>query len=108
MLNVCSQIDGRQMTQTTFSQNNVKVSVSDNTVRINSTSSLQVSFSSTNKLTISASNKVADVVCGACGTIRPTKIQDLTEGLQASLGGQRTAVTSLNIGQWTAHDFPQW
>ncbi|KAL7381442.1 hypothetical protein ABVT39_005557 [Epinephelus coioides] len=55
-------IDGRQMTQTTFSQNNVKVSVSDNTVRINSTSSLQVSFSSTNKLTISASNKVADVM----------------------------------------------
>ncbi|XP_037649596.1 IgGFc-binding protein-like [Sebastes umbrosus] len=102
-------INGRAMTQTTFSQNNVKVAVSDNAVRINSPSSLQVSFSSTNELAISVSDKVADVVCGACGTIRPTytTLQDLRETLLVDLHGPSTDFASLNIGQWTAPDFPQ-
>lgn len=110
VLNLCSQINGRAMTQTTFSQNNVKVAVSDNAVIINSPSSLQVSFSSTNELAISVSDEVADVVCGACGTIRPTytTLQDLRETLLVYLHGPSTDFASLNIGQWTAPDFPQW
>lgn len=97
------------MTETTFSQDNIKVLVSDNTVSINSISSIQVSFSPTNDLAISVSNKAADLVCGACGTIRPdTKLQDLRERLLVSLLGPSTAFASLNIGQWTAPDFPQW
>nr|XP_046274005.1 IgGFc-binding protein-like [Scatophagus argus] len=85
-------INGREMSQTTYSQNNVEVVISDNTVRINSTSSLQLSFSSTNELTMSVSDKVADTVCGACG--------------KPSVYGP-TAFASLNIGQWLAPDFPQ-
>ena len=66
--------------------------VSDNTVIIDSTSTIHVSFSSTNELAISVSDVVADVLCGACGTIRPTLIE----------------LHTLNIGNWKAPDFPGW
>ncbi|XP_031722449.1 IgGFc-binding protein-like [Anarrhichthys ocellatus] len=88
-------INGRALTQPTFSQNNVKVVVSDNTLTIN-TSSLQVSFSSADELTITVSDKVADVVCGVCGTIRP-----------AQLLRPNAASASLNFRQWIAPDFPE-
>lgn len=98
------------MTQTTFSQNNVKVVVSDNTVRISNPSSLQLTFSSTNQLAVGVSDEVADMVCGACGKLVPndTTLRALRERLLVSLHGPSTVFASLNIGQWTAPDFPQW
>ncbi|GLD63936.1 IgGFc-binding protein-like protein, partial [Lates japonicus] len=101
--------NGRAMTQTTFSKNNVKVVVSDNTVRINSPTNLQLSFSSTNKLAMSVSDEVTDMVCGACGKLKPidTTLRALRERVLMSLHGPSTAFASLNIGQWTAPDFPQ-
>ncbi|XP_067468831.1 IgGFc-binding protein-like [Thunnus thynnus] len=102
-------IDGRTMTQTTVSQNNVTVEVSNNTVSIYSASSLQLSFSLTNELTISVSDKVADMVCGACGKLRPidTTPQDLRERLLGSFHELRNACPSLDLVQWTAPDFPK-
>ncbi|KAI4817690.1 hypothetical protein KUCAC02_011073 [Chaenocephalus aceratus] len=82
-------INGRELTQTPFTKSDVNVVVSDNTVIIDSTSTIHVSFSSTNELAISVSDVVADVLCGACGTIRPTIIELL----------------ALNIGKWKAPDF---
>ncbi|XP_059206328.1 IgGFc-binding protein-like [Centropristis striata] len=101
-------VNGRPMTQTTFSQNGVNVLVSDNTVRINSPFTIQVSFSATNELAISVSANVADMVCGACGPVRPTvtTIRDLREQLLVSLLGPTNTFAALNIGQWTAPDFP--
>lgn len=98
------------MTQTTYSQNNVKVVVSDRTVKINNPYSLQLTFSSTNQLAVSVSDAVADKVCGACGRLTPndTTLRALRERLLVSLHGPRTVFASLNIGQWTAPDFPQW
>lgn len=98
------------MNQTTLSHNNVTVEVSHNTVSIYSTSSLQLSFSSTNELAISVSDEVADMVCGLCGKLRPidTTLQALRERLFVSFHGLSTEFASLNIGQWTAPDFPQW
>ncbi len=89
------------MTHTTFSQKDVQVVVSDNTVRINKPSTLQLSFSSTTELTVSVSGHVADMICGACGTPMP-------DGTTLSLQGTSTIITSLNITQWTAHDFSPW
>ncbi|XP_051246393.1 IgGFc-binding protein-like [Dicentrarchus labrax] len=94
-------INGRAMTQTNVSQNSVEVKVSDNAVGISSTSGLQLSFSSANVLAMSVSDQVADMVCGACGKLKPI---DTT---QLNLRGKSTAFASLNIGQWTAPDFPQ-
>lgn len=71
VFSLCSHIDGRAMTQTTFSQNNVKVVVSDNTVRINSPSNLQLAFSSANDLALSVSDEVANMVCETCGKLKP-------------------------------------
>lgn len=84
--------------------------VSDNTVRIDSSSSPQLSLSSTNELTMSVSENVADMVCGACGNLRPadTTIQELREMLLVSLHGQSTSLASLNIAQWMTPDFSQW
>lgn len=105
-----SQINGRAMTQTTYSQNNVKVVVSENTLRINNPYSLQLTLSSTNQLAVSVSDKVADMVCGACGKLMPndTTLRAVRERLLVSLRGLSTVFASLNIGQWTAPDFPQW
>ncbi|XP_040909680.1 IgGFc-binding protein-like [Toxotes jaculatrix] len=102
-------INGRPITQTTFSQNNVNVVVSDKTVRITSPTTLQLSFSSTNQLTMSVSDEVADMVCGVCGKLKPvdTTLQGLSKKLLKALRGSSTAFASLNIGQWTAPDFPQ-
>lgn len=107
---MCSQINGRTLTQPTFSHDHIKVVVSDNTVRIDSSSSIQLYLSSTNELTMSVSENVADMVCGACGTLRPTDttIQELKEMLVLSLHGQSTSLASLNIVQWAIPDFPQW
>ncbi|KAI3358666.1 hypothetical protein L3Q82_015078, partial [Scortum barcoo] len=103
-------INGRSMTQTTFSLNNVKVMVSSNTVTINNPSSLQLSFSSTNELTMSVSDQVADMNCGACGKLKPvdTTLRDLRERVLVSLHGPSITLASLNIGKWEATDFPQW
>ncbi|XP_037329243.2 IgGFc-binding protein-like [Pungitius pungitius] len=97
-------INGRPLTQTTFSQDNLKLVVSDNTVTISS-SNLQVLFSSTNDLTINVSDNAS--VCGACGAIKPppAKQRGLKEKTLVSFLG--TGSASLNIGQWTAPDFPQ-
>lgn len=98
------------MTQTTFSQNNVKVLVSDNTVSISSPSTVQLSFSSTNELVMSVSDSVVDMACGVCGKLRPidTTLRDLRERLLVSFHGQSITFASLNFGQWQAPDFPQW
>lgn len=108
VFNLNSQINGRAMTQTTYSQNNVKVVVSDNTVRINNPYSLQLTLSSTNQLAVSVSDEVADTVYGACGKLMPndTTLRALRERLLVSISS--TIFASLNIGQWTAPDFPQW
>lgn len=98
------------MNQTTFSQNDVKVIVSDNTVTIRNPSSLQLSFNSANQIAISVTSQVADVLCGACGKLQPndTTLQALRERLLVSLHGLSSVFAALNIGQWTAPDFPQW
>ncbi|XP_023265555.1 IgGFc-binding protein-like [Seriola lalandi dorsalis] len=90
-------VNGRAINQTTFSQNNVTLVVSDNTLRINNPSSLQLFFSSTNKLTMSVSDKVADTLCGACGKLKP---------VYTTLGPS-SASASLHIKRWMAPDFPQ-
>ncbi|KAK2830490.1 hypothetical protein Q5P01_018421 [Channa striata] len=104
-------INGRAVTQTHFSENNVELVVSDNTVSINNPSSLQLSLDSANQLTISVSDKVADMVCGACGQLTPNDAtpRALRQRLLASFHGmsQSTSFASLNIEQWTAPDFPQ-
>ncbi|XP_070702064.1 IgGFc-binding protein-like [Pempheris klunzingeri] len=100
--------NGRLITQTTFSKGNVQVMVSDKTVRISSPATLQLSFSSTNELTMSVSDKVADMACGACGKLKPvsTTTRGLSKRLLGSFHGQSSTFASLNIGQWTAPDFP--
>lgn len=98
------------MSQPNFSQKNVTVTVSDDTVEINSVSGLQLSFSPSNDLTMSVSEKVADLVCGACGRLSPTSDTPLTlgESLLISVQGQTTKFASLNMRKWKAPDFPQW
>lgn len=83
----------------------MEVVVSDNTVRI-SHSNLQVFFSPTDDLTITVGDDAS--VCGACGTVTPPAKQgDLKEKTLVSFLGT-VGSASLNIGQWTAPDFPQW
>lgn len=98
------------MTQNTFSLNDVKVLLADNTVTITNPSSLQLTLSSSDQLVISVSDKAADMVCGACGKLRPvdTTLRALRQSLLASLQGSSAAVAPLNIEQWTAPDFPEW
>ncbi|KAF7670088.1 hypothetical protein LDENG_00056670 [Lucifuga dentata] len=89
-------INGNMMTQTTFSQKDVTVLISDNTVTINSISSLQLSFSRANELTMNVHAEVADVVCGACGSL-----------LQTYPTQQTSFFVGLNMRKWEAPDFPQ-
>lgn len=99
------------MNQTIFSQKDVTVLVSNHTVAINSISSLQLSFSPTNELAMSVSAEVADVVCGACGSLRQTEptLRSLRDTLLLLLlHGPTTAFKALNVGQWEAPDFPRW
>ncbi|KAM3858157.1 IgGFc-binding protein-like [Diretmus argenteus] len=101
-------INGKAMSGSVFSRENVAVTVSNNTVTINSVSSLQLSFS-LQSLTMSVSDNVAEQVCGACGRLSSTadtRRPTLRERLRVSLKGQTLA--SLNMGKWKAPDFPQW
>ncbi|KAM3596113.1 uncharacterized protein V6R79_008319 [Siganus canaliculatus] len=57
-------VNGMAMTQTTYSQNNIEVVHSGDTVTINSQSTIHLSFNST--LAVSVSDDVAGSICGAC------------------------------------------
>lgn len=94
------------MTQSRFSQSGVTLEVSGGTVTISSTSTIQLSFSPTNELSVSVSDGVADATCGLCGQLRPLDkaLRRLRETLLVSLSG----FAALNFGNWLAPDFPQW
>ncbi|XP_029023842.1 IgGFc-binding protein-like [Betta splendens] len=102
-------INGKAMTQSTFSLNDVKVLRSNNTVTISNPSSLQLTFTPSDQLVISVSDKAADMVCGACGKLQPvdSTLRALRQSLLKSLQAPSTVFASLNIEQWTAPDFPQ-
>ncbi|XP_047461425.1 IgGFc-binding protein-like [Mugil cephalus] len=102
-------INGIPMYQNTFTRNNVKVALADNTVKINNPSSLQLSFSPTNELTMSVSDEVADALCGACGRLTPVAPTSRSpeQMLLEYLRGTTTTFAVLNMGQWMAPDFPQ-
>ncbi|KAM9340233.1 IgGFc-binding protein-like [Symphorus nematophorus] len=103
-------VNGQVMNQTTFSKSNVNLVVSGNTVKISSASNLLLSISPTNELTMSVSDQVADMVCGVCGKLKPvdTTLLNLRERLLVSLYRPSISLATLNTGQWTAPDFPQW
>ncbi|XP_075995597.1 IgGFc-binding protein-like [Genypterus blacodes] len=102
-------INGNLMTGSRFSRKDVTVLVSNQAVTINSISSLQLSFSATNELTMSVSAEVADVVCGACGGLRRTEptLHGLRDTLLLMFNGQPTALKALDLGKWEAPDFPR-
>lgn len=106
--NMFLQVNGKAMTQNTFSKNGITVSVSDNTVNITRTTSVQLVFDSINELTLSVSDAVANTVCGACGKLKPmdTTLLSLRERVLGSFHGLPRNSAYLN--PWIAPDFPSW
>lgn len=81
------------MTQTTMENNEIIVKVIDQTVIIEKTSAIRLSFSLTQEVIITVNEKIADNVCGACG-----KLTGSTPGESIMF----------YMDQYRAPDFPTW
>lgn len=81
------------MTQPTMEGNEIIVKVIDQTVIIEKTSAVRLSYSLSQGVTITVNESIADELCGACGK------------LTGSTSGESIM---LYMDQYRAPDFPSW
>lgn len=81
------------MTLPTMEDNNVIVKVIDQTVIVEKTSALRLSYSLSQEVIITVNKGIADQVCGACGK------------LTGSISGESIM---FYMDQYRAPDFPTW
>ncbi|XP_056154019.1 IgGFc-binding protein-like [Lampris incognitus] len=101
-------VNGRKMTQPSFTRANVNVVVSGKTVTVDSISGLRLSFSQSSELTMTVGEQVAERVCGACRPLSPsTEVTQLLPETIDVVGGLTSNLPPLNTWKWKAPDFPQ-
>lgn len=81
----------------------LSIQISNRSVVIERTSAVRVTYSISQKVTVTVDGKLSGKICGACGNYNNHSDDDMK-----TADGKITSDFSALIGSWTAEDFSRW
>lgn len=93
----CSQVNGKKVTLPSLPRHNVSVKLIGKTIVIEQVAHFQLYYSSSQEVTVTASNSMADKLCGACDIDHPDEDLNFTDETMQEY-----------MFSFSAQDFPTW